>query len=272
MADNEGWYVLKILHGPLSDVELLALAKSSQVELSSILTHETKTHGKLIEARKIRDIRQVLETAPNDIVEATIAPFEFKGDVLGETTLEDFKRRYHRNCSGHNEPAPQCSDRMHKSALGSIYAEEWFTSANVATVRIAFPFESVQKPFDDTCWFAVAGKIVTVADVKMTDLVHKFIDGLLFQILGFFDAAGFQAVRDAFKIKYGEPNESTVVPYQNAYGANFKGEQHVWNNGNCTLLLNEIAGDRESSQFICSHNGLSDEFARRRPTPATHDF
>lgn len=272
MADNDGWYVLKILHGPLSDAELLELAKSSNLEMSSILTHRKKTRGKLIEARQIRDFHQMLETVPNDTVKATKVPFEFKGDVLGETTLEDFKRRYHRNCTGHNEPAPQCSDRMDTSALESIYAEEWFVNAKIATARIAFPFESIREPFGETSWFAVAGKIVTVADVKMMDLVHTFIDGLLFQILGRFDAAGFQAVREAFGIKYGEPNESTVVPYQNAYGAHFKGEQHVWRNRNCTLILDEIAGERKSSRFILSHDKLSDEFVRRRPAPTTHDF
>ena len=161
---------------------------------------------------------------------------------------------------------------MEVSALASIFAEKWFTASNVVTARIAFPFESVREPFDDTCWFGMGGKVVIVADVKLRDLIHKFIDGVLFQILGFFDSSGFQAVRDAFAAKYGAPAESTTETYHNAYGAASEGEKHVWSNPAGAILLNEVAGDRDTSQFLFLDRQLTDKFNARKPAPSTRDL
>ena len=161
---------------------------------------------------------------------------------------------------------------MEVSALASIFAEMWFTASNVVTARIAFPFESVREPFDDTCWFGMGGKVVIVADVKLRDLIHKFIDGVLFQILGFFDSSGFQAVRDAFAAKYGAPAESTTETYHNAYGAASEGEKHVWSNPAGAILLNEVAGDRDTSQFLFLDRQLTDKFNARKPAPSTRDL
>lgn len=269
MNDKNGWYVVEIVRGPLSDAELVELARSSQLQLSTVITHSTKTGGKLIEARKVRDIRKILDNKPQAKENAL---FEFKGEVLGQTTLEEYKRRHHRKCGGHNLPAPQTSERMDKSALFSIYAQEWYMSANIVTARIAFPFERVSEPFSDKNWMAVAGEPLTVAGTKVQDLVHTFIDGVLFKIHGFFDAGGFTAVRDGFKTKFGKPGSSRTESYQNAYGATFKGECHVWSNGVCTLLLEEFGGDRELSSFGFVHDALAAECDRRKPPPTTHDL
>ncbi len=271
MSEKGGWYVIQLLHGPISDAELLQLAKTGRIGLSSIVTHETKTKGRLIRAENIRDIRVMLESAEAPTL-ATSVRYEFKGDVLGETTFQQYERKYHRKCSGHNEPAPQRSDQMDVSALASVHAEKWFTASNVITARIAFPFESIREPFDDTCWFGMAGNIVTVADVRLRDLVHKFIDGLLFQIVGFFDSSGFQRVHDAFATKYGAPTESTTETCHDAFGARQQGDKHVWSNPCGAIVLNEVAGDRETSQFVFLDRELTDKFNARKPAPSTRDL
>ena len=66
MADKNGWYVVEVVHGPLADSELLKLARSAQLRLSTVVTHATKTGGQLIEARIIRDIRAILENATTE--------------------------------------------------------------------------------------------------------------------------------------------------------------------------------------------------------------
>ncbi|MEQ8209651.1 MAG: hypothetical protein RH917_07445 [Lacipirellulaceae bacterium] len=244
----------------------------AEIEQNTLLTHTSKTKNRIIEAKQIRELRELAKSKAHIAPTPGVEVCEFKGEILGMTTLEDYTLRHHRTLTEHNEPTPQRTDLMCPSAVESVFAETWYKEAGIVHARIAFPFESIQSAYDESRWFAVAGKIETVAGAQLKDLIHGFIDGVLFKVFGYFDSAEFSSVKRAFLTKYGEPTESSMMAHQKSYGAVFNGERIVWNFGDCTVLLNQFSYDLDTADFHILHDALTNEFASRDPGPQVDDF
>jgi len=256
---SKGWYIIEKCTGPYTDAELLQMTKNSQISLSTMLIHQSKTAGEIVKAERIRGIRAVIEevAAPDDA--SPLA--KFKGDTLGVTTLDEFKKRHHRKISEH-KTAPQLSTNMHRDALASIFAKPWHAEANIVTARIAFPFEQEADPFTGERFMAIDGNHITVAGIPLIELVHEFIDGRLYMITALLPQSGYDAVRLAFSKRYSDDTNRDDARNHDV---------ETWETDDCVLILQRIA-DEETSCFLLYHRELFALAESRNPGPRVDDF
>ena len=275
MTQKDGWYVVEVKLGPLSDAELVDLAKAQKIDLETTVYHPAKTKAQIVKAKRIKTLAKTIAASRIDDAGAIVtqrskpAPIEFKGFTLGEYTLETFVKQFHHFCDGHPEPGPQLSSNMHPEAVGSIWAEEWHAANGVVSGRIAFPFE---RYYDGEYWFTVAGEVWTIASVKMYDMVHQFIDGILCRMTIDVPSAGFAKIIDAFSHKYGSPSDVETEIYQNAYGASFDGNVINWKFPDCSIIAVQYAGDRDTSRIVFFHDTLFSKIDSRKPAPSIADL
>lgn len=140
--------------------------------------------------------------------------YDLKGDQLG-MSLAEFKAKYHRVVSGHDQPAPFSSD--HRRNLGAItlLSEKWHAEAIIVHCSIEFPFER-----RNGNW------IPTVAEIEMDLLIYKFVDDELFQISGYFDTRNFDLMSYRLQEKYGRPQHESTKP-----------KSALWSNNLSTIRL-----------------------------------
>ena len=104
----------------------------------------------------------------------------------------------------------------------------------------------------------------TIANAPTTDLVFKFVDGLLYEINASFGSFKFEGVKAAFILKFGKPQSSEVASYQNRFGAKYEGEVLFWKNGVTSLILAELSGELDTSRVTFTHDALSRRAKDRR--------
>ena len=277
MAEEQGWYVVEIKHGPLSDAELISLAESKTIDRDSVVFHPAKTKSRFVKSKRLKALAKAMDSASSSAntvnsterPESSPAPTEFKGFALGQYTLDTFVKQFHHMCDGHPEPGPQLSSKMHPDAVSSIYAEEWHAKKGVVSGRIAFPFE---RYYDGDYWFTVAGDVWTIAGIQMFDMVHQFIDGILCRMTIDFPSDGFGKVVDAFSHKYGTPSDVETEVYQNAYGATFDGDVVNWHLADCSIIALQFVGDRDTARVVFFQNPLHSQIADRKPAPSIADL
>jgi hypothetical protein len=175
-------------------------------------------------------------------------PWEFKGDVLGVMTLDQFKTKYARKVTGHNEMAPWCSDSRPESHVGELLSEEYFSRAVIVHGRLDFPFErTANRPGP------------TVAGVETLNLIYQFVDNKLFGIIALIPGAGIDTVYEAIVAKYGEPISTSR-------------EASCWSNAVCEIRLLRPRRRVKISVLQYVHLALTDLADSRRPGPAVHDL
>lgn len=254
--------MIEVVKGPLTDDELIDLAKRQLIKGESKVVHEVKSGGKIILARKIKEVREALESSPSD------RPYDFRGELLGETTFDDFLKKYHRETKRGELPIPQRSDTM-KAHHFVLLAEPWYEQVGIVTANIGPNRKSHGYP--SVSYMTVDGQFVTVGGIKLVSLIHYFIDGRLFHITGDINRSDFRLVVEAFSAKYGPYVSRETKEYQNAYGAMFEGEVVTWSSKTCSIRITELAGEDRSSIEL-SHDQLYKEFGNRMPKLSTDDF
>lgn len=172
--------------------------------------------------------------------ETPLVPFEFKGDVLGET-LQEFRTKHdailavpqvykkvdRRRTALH---FPQCTDdpEVVKDWLTpSTLTHQWTEEETRAGVIKCIATREPQ----------------TVAGARLAqEVVYRFFQGRLYSIRIQTDRSDYAVVRDAFIAKYGKPDSTETVNLANALGGVLTGERVMWVNSVSAISIGEIDG------------------------------
>ena len=161
--------------------------------------------------------------------------FDFKGDVVGELTLYDFKFRHYRTPGGPNaKPAPQCTDTS-PGAVTLLLAQPWYLKNGLVHCQTHFPYEWHQ------------GRTPTIAGVETEFSIYRFVDGTLASIIIAFPSNRYRTVTSALKGKFGQPTEVMVEDVQNRMGAVFRNEKLTWVDGVNTIETEQLFGNLDRS-------------------------
>lgn len=185
-------------------------------------------------------------------------PYELKGFVVGESTLSDFKTKFHHVPNGDKRVAPLCSDDFPEARLtpGREERSDSYTKAGLVYCQPYFPFE---------------GPLFTVADVPTT-AEFDFYNSRLFSISASFLHVAFDHIKGAFIAKYGAATSETNKDYQNRLGAKFTGRVLAWDNGVSVIELEEYSSSLDISGVRFTHKVLSKEAGKAKPQPSTKDL
>lgn len=202
---------------------------------------ETQHVGRMLE-HVAKHVRR--EQASKSIAEKTEL-FELKGDWLG-MSLDEFKRKYHRELPALGRTMPWCSDETPGTAIPALNAEQWYSSAGIVCARTDLPAE---------------GASPTIANERTESVIYQFLDGHLFQIEAYFATQTFHRVLEVLNRKYGEPIAESHSP-----------RQVTWWNLSATIELKfgSIRPPR-SSRLRFFHDELYQQAVERVPSH-THDI
>lgn len=90
----------------------------------------------------------------------------------------------------------------------------------------------------------------TVAGRPMRYLQIAFFNDRLYAVSGAFGEAAYQAVADAFTVKYGQPAKTEVRKWQSRAGAIFDNRVMIWNfSGDSTLELQSMGSKVDEGRF-----------------------
>ncbi len=101
-------------------------------------------------------------------------------------------------------------------------------------------------PGDVTCSVGYEGDPVGTTDVSnqtITHLRYSFRDGSLYNISFRFGSSSYSTFKAAFAAKYGPAAMTDSIPYENGFGANWKGEAEMRTYGSTIIYLVEGPGD-----------------------------
>jgi len=204
--------------------------------------------------------------------------FELQGQVVGKTTLSEFRAKYHRTTAT-KHTAPFCSDTDSEEVLRSpgptdrllegllketqrfLLFEEWMPKAGIVACSTTFPVEHL----DD----ADSQPYPTLAGVPTKLYVFHFMDGVLYEIVVAVDRGNFSDLQGALVGKFGQPAKKRAVPIQNRMGAVFSSEELTWKNARADMILSERTGSIDTSVLVVSDRRLrATALARRGSTPS----
>ena len=168
--------------------------------------------------------------------------FSFKGDPIG-MKLSEFKMRHERTAPGRRRRMPWCSDETPNAKIPELLYEPALSHLGIVHARIDLPEEN-NSP--------------TVGGGATQAVIYQFIDGLLFQVTGFFEVEDFPKVAQAIRDKYGAPDSEEQSPLR-----------LQWWQGDSTLEIKcGLVHPREPSVFRCYHDDLLTVASERHPHAA----
>lgn len=194
---------------------------------------------------------QVKPSPPIATPKKAESPYEFKGDQLG-MSYDDFKRKHYRTFdAGEPYEVPFVStkrsvEERKRNPISTLGEEPWHPDANIIGATVTYPFED----------FKDSPHTPTLAKIPAKLHLYSFIDEKLYKITFLLPHDGYQAVKEAMIYTYKEPSRSESQELQNRFGATFRGDQLLWDNGVSQILLTERLGNIDTSAVIFLHTEL----------------
>ncbi len=199
-------------------------------------------------------------------------PFELKGDRVGVLSLAQFKRKYARKVGGMLAPFSSDSTSQRGNENPFLLSRKWHSKRGIVHATTYFPFEKPDSSFRERSKVPENHRPPTIAGVPAEFYVHKFVDGILYEIEVWFDSDRFYTVNLALREKFGRPTKESQTAVQNRLGAVFENETVAWSNGISEVVLEQRSFSIDTSVLRVTHVSLSTKVESRRPRPDTSDL
>jgi hypothetical protein len=147
-------------------------------------------------------------------------PYHIKNDVLGESI------------TAYRQNNPECGEKDSLTGQPTFYHVK----------------DSAK--WSGSCMTMSQSAVITYATRQMKTKDATFSEDRFVHLMYVAHHSDYGSLRDNLIAKFGEPSTKTTQDVQNRMGAHFQGEVLLWDNGVSSILLQEYAGDLDSSSLV----------------------